>query len=84
MLFSAHYTEVVQSGGMTCGVTVVTDGGGAFRCSLNLSPNVLAVSPMYSSSHSNLSHLNLYAILFLLCGLYHLVPPIHLLWSSHS
>ena len=28
-------------------------GEGAFRCSLYLSPNVLAVSPMYSSSHSN-------------------------------
>ena len=27
-------------------------GEGAFWCSLNLSPNVLAVSPMYSSSHS--------------------------------
>ena len=34
-------------------------GEGAFRCSLNLSPNVLDVSPMYSSSHSNLSYLNL-------------------------
>ena len=34
-------------------------GEGALRCSLNLSPNVLDVSPMYSSSHSNLSHLNL-------------------------
>ena len=34
-------------------------GEGAFRCSLYLSPNVLDVSPMYSSSHSNLSHLNL-------------------------
>ena len=34
-------------------------GKGAFRCSLNLSPNVLAVSPIYASSHSKLSHLNL-------------------------
>ena len=34
-------------------------GEGAFRCSLNLSPNVLDVSPMYSSLHSNLSYLNL-------------------------
>ena len=34
-------------------------GKGAFRCSVNLSPNVLAVSPIYSSSHYNLSHLNL-------------------------
>ena len=37
-------------------------GEGAFRCSLNLSPNVLAVSPIYSWSHSNLSHLYLYII----------------------
>ena len=35
-------------------------GEGAFRCSLNLSPNVLAVSPMYSSLHSNMSQLYLY------------------------
>ena len=39
-------------------------GEGALRCSLNLSPNVLDVSPMYSSSHSNLSHLNLYIMLW--------------------
>ena len=44
-------------------------GEGALRCSLNLSPNVLDVSPMYSSSHSNLSHLNLYIIpLFFVIG----------------
>ena len=35
-------------------------GEGAFGCSLNLSPNVLEDSPMYSSSHSTLSHLYLY------------------------
>ena len=35
-------------------------GEGAFWCSLNLSANVLADSPMYSSSHSTLSHLYLY------------------------
>ena len=34
-------------------------GEGALRCSLNLSPNVLNDSPMYSSLHSTLSHLNL-------------------------
>ena len=34
-----------------------------FRCSLNLSANVLADSPMYSSSHSTLSHLYLYMTL---------------------
>ena len=35
-------------------------GEGAFRCSLNLSAKFLADSPMYSSSHSTLSHLYLY------------------------
>ena len=44
-------------------------GEGAFRCSLNLSPNVLAVSPIYLWSHSNLSYLYLYIIpLFLVIG----------------
>ena len=33
---------------------------GAFRCSLNLSPKFLTDSPVYSSSHSTLLHLNLY------------------------
>ena len=41
-------------------------GEGVFRCSLNLSPNVLAVSPIYSSSQSNLLHLNLYIMPLLL------------------
>ena len=35
-------------------------GEGAFRCSLNLSANVLDDSPIYSSSHSTLSHFYLY------------------------
>ena len=35
-------------------------GDGALRCSLNLSPKVLGDYPMYSSSHSTLSHLYLY------------------------
>ena len=35
-------------------------GDGAFWCSLNLSPKVLEDSPIYSSSHSTLSHLYLY------------------------
>ena len=30
LLFPADYTEVVQSGGMTCGVAVVIDGEGGF------------------------------------------------------
>ena len=35
-------------------------GEGAFRCSLNLSPKFLADSPILSSLHSTLLHLNLY------------------------
>ena len=35
-------------------------GEGDFWCSLYLSPKVLADSPIYSSSHSTLLHLNLY------------------------
>ena len=30
LLFPAHYTEVVQSAGMACGVTVVIYRGGGF------------------------------------------------------
>ena len=39
-------------------------GDGAFKCSLYLSPKVLADSPIYSSSQSMLSHLNQYITLF--------------------
>ena len=44
-------------------------GEGALKCYLYLSPNVLDNYPMYSSSHSVLSHLNLYMTLLclLLC-----------------
>ena len=47
-------------------------GEWTFRCSLNLSPNVPADSPIYSSSHSNLSALYLYMrplflVMFVLC-----------------
>ena len=45
-------------------------GEGAFRCSLNLSPNVLEDSPIYSSLHSTLSHLNLY-----------MMPLFFVIWS---
>ena len=60
LILPPHYTKVVQCSAMTCDVTVVIDWGGHLRCSLNLSPNVLADSPIYSSLHSTLSHLYLY------------------------
>ena len=44
-------------------------GDGALRCSFHLSSKFLADSPIYSSSQSTLSHLNLYMTpLFLLIG----------------
>ena len=58
VILSPHYTEAINSGIMTCDGIMVIDGG-CFKCSLNLSPKVLADSPIYSSSHSTLSHLYL-------------------------
>ena len=43
-------------------------GEGAFKCSLYLSPNVLADSPIYSLSQSFLLHLNQYMILLCFCN----------------
>ena len=41
-------------------------GEGSFRCSLNLSPKVLEVSPMYSSSQVRSPHWNQYMVPLLL------------------
>ena len=60
-------------------------GEGVFRCSLNLSPNVLAVSPMYSSSHSNLSLWNRYIMsLFFVMWSLSFGATNYLLWFFHS
>ena len=37
-----HYREIVHTDAMTRGATMVIDGERALRCSLNLSPKVLA------------------------------------------
>ena len=50
MLLPPYYLEVILSGGMACIVNAgLCIGEGSFRCSLNLSPKVLEVSPVYSS-----------------------------------
>ena len=41
-------------------------GEGSFRCSLNLSPKVLEISPMFSSSQERSPHWNQYVTLLLL------------------
>ena len=58
MVLPSYYLEVNLSGGVACVITVVMHGEGSFRCSLYLSPKVLEVSPMYSSSHLRPLHLN--------------------------
>ena len=52
--------EIVQPGMMTWGVSMVIYGVRCPEMFFKLSPKVLAGSPMYSSAHSNLSHLYLY------------------------
>ena len=51
LVFPPHYAEVVNSWWMTCHVIMVIDRKWHLRCSLNFSLNVLADSPIYSSSH---------------------------------
>ena len=59
LVLPLHNSKVVKGGAITSDVTMVIYWEGALRCSLNLSPNVLDDSPIYSSSHSTLSHLYL-------------------------
>ena len=51
LLLSPYYTEVVNCCGVTCDVTMVINWEGSLKCSLYLSPEVLADSPIHSSSH---------------------------------
>ena len=59
LVLPPHYTKIFYSDVVTSDVGVVKYGEGAFCCSLNLSPNTLEDSPMYSSSQSTLLHLYL-------------------------
>ena len=54
-----HYGNIIHTDEMTQGVTIIINGGRALRHSLNLSPRVLADTPMYSSSQLAWAHLNL-------------------------
>ena len=56
----SFYLEVILHGGMACVVAMMMYRGGSFRCSLNLSPKVLEVSPTYSSSQVRSLHCNQY------------------------
>ena len=51
-----YYLEVVMVSRVACLAAVMMNGRGGFRCSLYLSPKVLEVSPMYSSSHVRSPH----------------------------
>ena len=71
LILSSHYTKVVNSDTVTRDDRMVIDGEGVLRCSLNLSAKFLADSPMYSSSHSTLLHLDLYMTpLFFIDGIF--------------
>ena len=56
-------------------------GEGPFWCSLNLSPNVLEDSPIYSSSHSTLSHICTWLHFSWAWDLYPWEPPEGFWWS---
>ena len=47
MALPSYYLEVVLCGGMACIVTMVMYRDGSFRCSLNLSPKVPALSYVF-------------------------------------
>ena len=49
LVFSPHYADVLNSCGMTCDVMIDINRGGALRCSLNLSSNVLSESVTFTS-----------------------------------
>ena len=66
LVLPSHYTEIINCCGIICDVAMVIYKGGALRCSLNLFPNDLEDSPIYSSSQSTLLHFNLYITPFLL------------------
>ena len=57
LFLPSHNVEISNTYAVTIGVKMIKYGGGAFWCSLNLSPKVLEDSPIYSSSHSTLPHL---------------------------
>ena len=59
LLLPTHFAKIFKCGSMTCGVIVVINWGGGFQMFFEPLSNVPADSPMCSSSHSNLSHLNL-------------------------
>ena len=59
VFLSPHYGEVINSGVMTCDGSMVMYGGGVFQMLFKPFTKVLADSPIYSSSHSTLSHLYL-------------------------
>ena len=55
----AHCGEIVHADVMPRSVAMVIDGEGALRCSLSLSPKVIADCPMYSFAQSTWSHVYL-------------------------
>ena len=61
-----YYLKVILTSGVVCMVAMMMNGEGCFRCSLDLSPKVLEVSPIYSSSQVKSPHWNQYMVPLLL------------------
>ena len=55
-----YYLEIMLSGSMVHVIAMIIYEEGSLRCSLNLSPKVLEVSPMYSSLQVRSPHWNKY------------------------
>ena len=55
-----YYLKVILTSRMACIVATMMYGEESFRCSLNLSPKVLEIYPMYSSSQVRSPHWNQY------------------------
>ena len=76
LVLPSYNTEFNIGCCIPCGVTMVINRAQLLRCSLNIFPNVLEGSPMYSSSQSTLPHHKLYITpLFWWWGLCPLGPP---------
>ena len=58
--FPSYYLDIIMAGGVACMVTALMNGRGVLQVLLYLSPKVLGLSPMYSSSQERSPHWNQY------------------------
>ena len=85
LLLPTHYAEIFKWGSMTCGVAVVIYGGRGPSDALCISLQMFLMFHQCTPHHIPTYHIWICKLndSFWLCGLYLLVPPIHLSMSSH-